>query len=268
MSPGGTIGTMTIAGGYTQGAGGTLSIEVSPTAASQLKVGGAAKLDGTLALVFDPGIYSATSYKLLTASGVSGTFSTVTGANPSGLPQALLYDPADVTLALSGTPAKPVVVAPTNDTIYSAVTSTAILTAQQANGIILDRLGQRQAGIADGQVAAATPGGSSARADRSGGARRAARRHRRGAAAGRGRRLVPRGRRVRLGQRQLDRAGLYRVDRRVPRRVRPAGRAECLSRRRRRLPAQHDQRAFDVERQRRQRPLSRSMAACWSAAIF
>ena len=38
---------------------GTLAIEVSPSAASQLKVGGAANLAGTLVLVFDPGIYSA-----------------------------------------------------------------------------------------------------------------------------------------------------------------------------------------------------------------
>jgi fibronectin-binding autotransporter adhesin len=81
----------------------------------------------------------------------------VAGSNPSGLPQTLLYDPADVTLQLSSnaTPAPtpaPIVVAPTNDTIYTGVTSTASLTAQQANGIILDRIGNRTGGIADGQV--------------------------------------------------------------------------------------------------------------------
>jgi fibronectin-binding autotransporter adhesin len=124
-----------------------------------LKVGGAASLGGTLALLFDLGVYVPTSYKLLTASSVGGTFSTVTGSNPSGLGQMVLIDPADVTLQLtsiqSPTPIPTsVVTAPTNDTIYSAVTSTAILTAQQANGIILDRVGNRQAGIADGQVAA------------------------------------------------------------------------------------------------------------------
>jgi len=152
VSPGGTIGTLTVGGNYTQGASGALSIEVSPTAASQLKVGGAATLNGRLALVFDPGMYSATSYKILTASTVGGTFSTVTGTNPSGLTQAVLYDPADVTLQLSGIAKN--LIAPTNDTIYTAVTSTAVLTAQQVNGIILDRIGTRAAGIADGQVAA------------------------------------------------------------------------------------------------------------------
>jgi outer membrane autotransporter protein len=45
------------------------------------------------------------------------------------------------------------VVEPTNDTIYPAVTTTAILTAQRVNGIILDRLGNRTSGIADRQVA-------------------------------------------------------------------------------------------------------------------
>jgi len=156
VAPGGTIGTLTVGGTYTQGGGGTLDIEVSPTAASQLKVGGAATLNGTLALLFDPGTYTPTSYKILTASTVGGTFATVTGANPSGLAQAVLYDPADVTLRLGSS--APTIVAPTNDTIYTAVTSTAILTAQEMNGIILDRLGARMAGIADGQVAAAPAG--------------------------------------------------------------------------------------------------------------
>ncbi|HEX3882272.1 MAG TPA: autotransporter-associated beta strand repeat-containing protein, partial [Stellaceae bacterium] len=154
VAPGGSIGTLTVGGNYTQGGGGTLSIEVSPAAASQLKVGGAATLNGALALLFDPGTYAPASYKILTASAVSGTFSTVTGTNPSGIAQSVLYDPADVTLTLGAASIAPVIVAPTNDTIYTAVTSTAILTAQQMNGIILDRVGARAAGIADGQVAA------------------------------------------------------------------------------------------------------------------
>jgi fibronectin-binding autotransporter adhesin len=49
------------------------------------------------------------------------------------------------------------VVAPTNDTVYTAGTTIALLDAQQVNGIILDRIGARHAGIADGQVAAAAP---------------------------------------------------------------------------------------------------------------
>jgi len=152
VRPGGSTGTLTVGGNYAQSSNATLSIEVSPTASSQLKVGGAASLGGTLALVFDPGTYSPnpTGYTVLTASTIAGKFSTVTGANPSGLGQALIYQPTEVILQLGGT------VAPPNDTIYTAVTSSAVLSAQQANGIILDRLGQRQAGVGDGQIAAAT----------------------------------------------------------------------------------------------------------------
>ncbi len=151
----GVIGTLTVGGNYAQSTAGTLTIEVSPTSASKLAVGGAASLAGTLALNFAPGTYTPASYTLLTAASLSGTFSTVTGANPSGLPQAILYNDPSVVLQLGfgGT------VAPTNDTVYSAATSIAVMNAQQVNGIILDRLGQRQAGIADGQIAALAPGG-------------------------------------------------------------------------------------------------------------
>ncbi len=98
VMPGGTIGVLSVGGNYTQSAAGTLSIEVSPIAASQLHVGGAANLAGKLALIFDPGVYSAASYKILIASSVHGTFATVIGLNPSGAPQAVVYNPGDVTL--------------------------------------------------------------------------------------------------------------------------------------------------------------------------
>ena len=48
-----------------------------------------------------------------------------------------------------------IVIAPTNDTAYTAATSIALVNGQRANGMILDRLGNRQSGIADGLVAAA-----------------------------------------------------------------------------------------------------------------
>jgi fibronectin-binding autotransporter adhesin len=152
VAPGGSIGTLTVNGAFTQGANGTLSIEVSPTAASKLAVGGAASLDGKLALVFDPGVYHATTYTLLSASAVSGKFASVTGTNPTGLKQSVLYQAADVTLQLGAastgggggggtvTPPPPVmVVKPTNDTIYTSVTSAAVIGAQAANTVILDR---------------------------------------------------------------------------------------------------------------------------------
>ncbi|HYM71719.1 MAG TPA: autotransporter domain-containing protein, partial [Stellaceae bacterium] len=184
VAPGGSIGTLTINGNYAQAGAGALRIEVSPTAASQLLVRGSASLAGALALVFDPGIYTARNYTIVSAAKVSGTFATVTGTNPSGLAQLVVIDPADVQLQLSNpapapTPAPggptptptpipapapapaptpipvptPIVIVPTNDTIYTAASSIAVLNGQRANGIILDRLGNRQAGIADGPTA-------------------------------------------------------------------------------------------------------------------
>ena len=101
VKPGGSIGLLTINGNYTQGPGGTLTIEISPTAASQLKVGGAANLGGSLALLFDTGVYTAnSSYKIITAASVSGQFATILGTSP--FVQTLLYDPADVTLFAAG----------------------------------------------------------------------------------------------------------------------------------------------------------------------
>jgi outer membrane autotransporter protein len=146
VMPGGSIGVLHVTSNYTQAAGGALTIEVSPTAASQLKVGGAANLAGTLNLIFDPGIYRAGSYQIITAASVNGTFSTVTANDPLGVAHSILYNPTDVTLQLS-------VVSPTNDTIYTDLTSMLVMNGQQANSIILDRLGNRSSGIVDGEVA-------------------------------------------------------------------------------------------------------------------
>jgi len=61
VQPGGSIGVLTITGAYSQTSASTLTIEVSPTAASLLKVTGAASLAGSMALVYDPGTYTARS---------------------------------------------------------------------------------------------------------------------------------------------------------------------------------------------------------------
>ena len=187
--PPGGIGTLTV-GTYTQGSGGTLSINVSPTSASQLAVtgfveefarvpgspnastlieGGAANLAGTLALMFENGIYKlGTSYTILTAPTLTGQFSTIISNNtPPGLAASLIYQevqpppPSQLTSLVALAQQSSVIlqlvpgtVAPSNATIFSAVTSTAIITAQEVNGIILDRVGQRTAGVADGQIAA------------------------------------------------------------------------------------------------------------------
>jgi len=109
LIPGGTIGTLTLSGNYTQGTAGALVIEVSPTAASKLVVGGTASLAGTLALVYDPGIYAPRTYTLVQAENITGSFAAVSGQIPSTeLSQTVVIDPTDLQL----------VVAPTNDTIF------------------------------------------------------------------------------------------------------------------------------------------------------
>lgn len=166
VAPGGTIGTLTLGGNYSQASTGTLSIEVSPTAASQLRVGGTAALSGALHLVYDPGTYSARRYALLTAgSGVSGKFSTVTdttlaGADLSSLQQSITYGANEVDLALSaasnsGTGGNgPVVVAPQDTTIFSAEGTSALNRAQTINSALLGRLGRNgEAGSAVGSPA-------------------------------------------------------------------------------------------------------------------
>jgi hypothetical protein len=74
VAPGDAIGTLTLTGNYTQHSNGTLQVEISPTAASKLAVGGTASLAGTLAVLPDAGTYTVgTKYQILTAQSVTGT---------------------------------------------------------------------------------------------------------------------------------------------------------------------------------------------------
>jgi uncharacterized protein with beta-barrel porin domain len=138
VAPGGTIGTLTVGGNYTQGSTSALQIEVSPSGASRLNVSGNASLAGTLALVYDPGVYTTKSYIILSAGSVNGSFSTVTGTPPQGVSQALDYSPTEVDLALSG--GGILEVAPTNDTVFTALRTAAVLDAQAANDALLSHL--------------------------------------------------------------------------------------------------------------------------------
>ncbi|VVE13752.1 outer membrane autotransporter [Pandoraea horticolens] len=170
VAPGGSIGTLAVSGNYAQAATGTLSIEVSPTQGSQLRVGGAAALGGTLAIVYDPGTYTARQYTLLTAAnGVTGRFGNVTntttaGANLGTLQSSVNYGANEVDLTLAaaaGSSADPLVVAPTNTSIYTAVGTTALLQAQGANAALLGRLGNLQSGLVTSTDAWATATGTS-----------------------------------------------------------------------------------------------------------
>jgi outer membrane autotransporter protein len=165
VAPGGSIGTLRVNGNFAQGPGGMLAIEVTPSAASRLSVGGSASLGGRLALLYDPGTYTARNYTILSAQSVSGSFAAVSGNTPSGFGQSVAVSPTDVQLQLASavppTPVPPVVptpppivIAPRNDTIFPAVSSALILNGQRLTGILLDRLGSRTGGIADGPLTA------------------------------------------------------------------------------------------------------------------
>lgn len=144
LMPGGTIGTLTVGGNYTQSTNGTLVIELSPTSASQLKVQGSAVLRGGLRMVYDPGTYSARRYAILTANGIGGSFdslSSVTqpGADLSGLTSSLSYGASEIDLVLASF-AAPVTIAPLNTSIYTALASTAALGARAFDAALMDRL--------------------------------------------------------------------------------------------------------------------------------
>ncbi len=162
VSPGGSIGTLSVGGNYTQASNATLAIEVSPTEASLLKVGGSATLNGTLAITYAPGTYSATRYNVVSAAnGISGRFSSVTGslasgADLNGLRSSVAYGANDVALLLSNpasgmpgdTPGNtpgdtPVIIAPTRTSIYTALGSAALMSAQSATAAVLERATRR-----------------------------------------------------------------------------------------------------------------------------
>ena len=90
IRPGGTgvVGTISITGGYTQGSGGTLAVEIggaSPAQFDSLSVGGTASFDGTLDASFLNGFTPGGGNQFLVAQSsiFTGTFATVAGSASS-----------------------------------------------------------------------------------------------------------------------------------------------------------------------------------------
>ena len=82
VSPGNSIGTLNIAGNYTQGGSSTLNIEVDTSGnTDKLIISGTAALDGTLRITPSSGSYSSQTFNFLTAGSISGTFSSVVATN-------------------------------------------------------------------------------------------------------------------------------------------------------------------------------------------
>ncbi|WP_426664774.1 autotransporter-associated beta strand repeat-containing protein [Rhodanobacter aciditrophus] len=99
---GGSIGTLTIQGNYTQAVNGVFEVEATPGGqASLLNVGGAATLAGTALVLADTGTWAPrTDYTVLTAAGgISGQFAS-TGVNLAFLTPVLSYATNAVTLSL------------------------------------------------------------------------------------------------------------------------------------------------------------------------
>lgn len=100
VAPGASIGTLHLAS-YTQTSGGTLQIEMSPTANDLLQVDNTAQLGGALNLSLAPGSYGSGRYVFLTAANVTGTFSSV-AATP-GFVIGLQYTSTDVAVVMTST---------------------------------------------------------------------------------------------------------------------------------------------------------------------
>ncbi len=147
VAPGGTIGVLTV-GSYAQGAGGTLAIEVSPAAASQLNSLGPASLNGRLALTFDAGTYSNHIYDILNGHPVTGTFSTVSAAGSPGpgIAFGVFYAPTQVDLVTEATGGAQ---------IYGALSSSTLDRAQNFATLVEDRFGD--AGCPDGSADKTAP---------------------------------------------------------------------------------------------------------------
>lgn len=88
---------------YTQGSAGTLAMSVSPGNTQKLLVAGAASLAGGLTLTGSSGAYQSGRYALLTAGGVSGTFSALSSnlSSLTTLGYQLAYDAGNVYLVFT-----------------------------------------------------------------------------------------------------------------------------------------------------------------------
>jgi outer membrane autotransporter protein len=106
VSNGGTIRvdageTLTITGALTQSGTSTFAVGITPASAGLLSVSGAANLGGSaLSVLAGAGTFAPhTSYTILTAASVSGTFSGFTSSSPFLTP-SVVYNPASVVLTL------------------------------------------------------------------------------------------------------------------------------------------------------------------------
>jgi subtilase-type serine protease len=148
VSPGGSIGTLTVKGDYTQGANGVLDIAIGPNGASELAVTGNASLGGTLDLQYASGTYLASVNTLLSAGNITGQFSTVVDNGAPGLMHFFTATQKQLDLTLQ----------PANDVVVTSLTTAAIDNAHQSDGNILSRVAHRADAGARGGIWATMQG--------------------------------------------------------------------------------------------------------------
>ena len=94
-------GKLTVAGNFTNASTGALNLVITPSVTGALAVGGTANLGGTLNVINLAPYAGPTTYTLLTAGAVNGTFSNTNLENLAFLSTSLNYSPTQVALAVS-----------------------------------------------------------------------------------------------------------------------------------------------------------------------
>ena len=102
LSPGNSIGTLTVSGDYTQAASGVYQVEINAAGQNdRVNISGTATLGGTVSVLAQPGTYSRnTSYTILSSGARVGTFSSVS-SNFAFMTPTLSYVGDDVLLNLT-----------------------------------------------------------------------------------------------------------------------------------------------------------------------
>ena len=166
LSPGNSIGTITINGNLSFVGAGNYLVEVSPASADRTNATGTATLGGTVRAVFAPGAYTAKSYTILSAAGGrSGTFANLDLVGLPAFTVSLDYTSTDVLLTLALTLAKTPNLSQNQQSVANAIQnafSTAgtlpapfFALASLPNGALQNALTQVSGEIATGSAAAA-----------------------------------------------------------------------------------------------------------------
>jgi len=101
VSPGNSIGTLSVNGNVTLATGSTLAMEVSPTSADLIAATGSAVISGSLVVTAGAGTYTQQSYTLLSSSSLVGIFSAISlGDYGTSLRPTIIYSGTSVILRL------------------------------------------------------------------------------------------------------------------------------------------------------------------------